>query len=230
MVCTHDLGPGTKVCLRCRQEQREVDRAGQQRLLVKVGVIGVGLVFAYVAGASVVTAVRSASTAARKTEPPIMLATTEVVQQGGHRGADTPRIERAPAASQIVAPSPVPAPLSIIVPAGRTDVADDVILERAGDSVVVDFDTDAARTRRRDKFDRIVRQTLPLVYGPRVEPVLAAIPAGTLANDGDLVTELPVRGIHLALSDGWMLDVFPETRPGRDGPLVVTYRTRLRKI
>ncbi|HEY2067538.1 MAG TPA: hypothetical protein VGG84_16410 [Gemmatimonadaceae bacterium] len=230
MVCTHDLGPGTKVCLRCRQEQRDVDRARQQRLLVKVGVIGLGLVFAYVAGASVVTAVRGASTAARKTEPPpTMLATTEVVQQG-HGSVDAPRMERAPAASQTAAPSPVSAPLSIIIPAGRTDTVDDVILERTGDSVVVDFDTDIARTRRGDKFDRIVRQTLPLVYGPRVDPVLAAIPAGTLANDGDLVTELPARGIHLPLSDGWMLDVFPETRPGRDGPLVVTYRTRLRKI
>jgi hypothetical protein len=230
MVCTHDLGPGTKICLRCRQEQRDVDRARQQRLVVKVGVIGLGLVFAYVAGASIVTAVRGASTAARKTELPTMLATTEVVQQGGRRSVDAPRMERAPAASQVAAPSPVSAPLSIIVAAGRTDTADDVILERTGDSVVVDFDTDAARTRRGDKFERIVRQTLPLVYGPRVELVLAAIPAGTLANDGDLVTELPVRGIHLALADGWMLDVFPETRPGRDGPLVVTYRTRLRKI
>jgi hypothetical protein len=139
-------------------------------------------------------------------------------------------MERAPAAAQTAAPSPVSAPLSIIIPAGRTDTVDDVILERTGDSVVVDFDTDIARTRRGDKFDHIVRQTLPLVYGPRVDPVLAAIPAGTLANDGDLVTELPARGIHLPLSDGWMLDVFPETRPGRDGPLVVTYRTRLRKI
>jgi hypothetical protein len=133
-----------------------------------------------------------------------------------------------PAAAASVAPTA--APLSIIIPTGRTDVPDDLILERTGDSVVVDFDTEASRTRRRDKFERIVRQTLPLVYGQRVEPVLEAIPVGTLANGGDLLTALPLQGIHLPLSDGWMLDLFPETRPGRDGPLVVTYRTRLRKI
>lgn len=224
-ACTHDLGPGTKVCLRCRQEQRDADRARQQRLVVKAGVIGLGLVFAYVAGASIVSAMRGASAASRRTEPPTMLATTEVVQQGGHRGTDTPPVERAPAASRVV----VPAPLSIIVPVGRSDAPDSVILERTGDSVVVDFDTDAARTRRRDKFEHIVRQTLPLVYGPRIDAVLASVPVGTLATEGDLVAELPSRGIHLPLSDGWVLDVFPETRPGRDGPLVVSYRTRLRK-
>jgi hypothetical protein len=226
MVCTHDLGPGTKVCLRCRQEQREADRARQQRLLVKVGVVGLGLVFAYVAAASVASAVRGASAASRTAEVPTMLATTEVVQQGTHRPADAPRTERAPIASHIE----VPAPFSIIVPNGRTDAPDDLILERTGDSVVVDFDTDAARTRRRDKFERIVRQTLPLVYGQRVETVLDAIPAGALANEGDLVMELPVRGVHVPLADGWTIDLFPETRAGRDGPLVVSYRTRLRKI
>jgi hypothetical protein len=213
-----------------------MDRARQQRLVVKVGVTGLGLVFAYVAGASVVSAVHGGSAPTRKAELPTMLATTEVVQQGSQRAAGAPSIVRPPAASHVTVPAaaasvaPTAAPLSIIIPTGRTDLPDDLILERTGDSVVVDFDTEASRTRRRDKFERIVRQTLPLVYGQRVEPVLEAIPVGTLANGGDLLTALPLQGIHLPLSDGWMLDLFPETRPGRDGPLVVTYRTRLRKI
>lgn len=231
-ACTHDLGPGTKVCLRCRREQREADIARQQRLLVKAGVISLGLVFAYVAGASIVSATRSVSTVSHRTEPPTMLATTEVVQQGTHQVVAMP-VERAPAASRVAVPAPAlgpaPAPLSIIVPMGRSDAPDSLILERTGDSIVVDFDTDAARTRRRDKFESIVRQTLRLVYGPGVDAALAAVPAGTLVGGGDLLTELPTRGIHVPLSDGWTLDVFPETRPGRDGPLVGSYRTRLHK-
>jgi hypothetical protein len=232
IVCTHDLGPGTKVCLRCRQEERQADRARQQRLLVKGGVIGLGLVFAYVAGASVMTAVRGSSSVSRQTEAPTMLGTTEVVQQGtqvthGQPPASAaPAMERAPASSRV----PTPAPLSIIVPAGRSDAPDSLILERTGDSVVVDFDTDAARTRRRDKFEHLVRRTLPLVYGPHVEAALRTVPEGALLNGGDLLTELPVRGIQLPIADGWMLDVFPETRAGRDGPLVVSYRTRVRRI
>lgn len=226
IVCTHDLGPGTKVCLRCRQEQRQAYRARQQRLLVKGGVIGLGLVFAYVAGASVVTAVRGPARAERRTEAPMMLATTEVVQQGAQAAArhpqPAPTNERAPAASRVEAP----APLSFIVPNGRSDAPDSLILDRTADTVVVDFDTDAARTRRRDKFERLVRQTLPLVYGPRVADVLRGVPDGTLLGGSDLLTELPTRGIHLPLADGWVLDIFPETRAGRDGPLVVSYRTR----
>lgn len=231
-ACTHDLGPGTKVCLRCRQEQREADVARQQRLLVKAGVISLGLVFAYVAGASIISAARNVSTVSHRAEPPTMLATTEVVQQGTRQVVAMP-VERAPAASRVAVPAPAlgpaPAPLSIIVPMGRSDAPDSLILERTGDSIVVDFDTDAARTRRRDKFESIVRQTLRLVYGPGVDAALAAVPAGTLVGGGDLLTELPTRGIHVKLSDGWTLDVFPETRPGRDGPLVGSYRTRLHK-
>lgn len=227
-ACTHDLGPGTKICLRCRQEQREADRARQQRLFVKAGVISLGLVFAYVAGASLISAVRGASAVSQRTERPTVLATTEVVQQGNHHVAEVP-VERAPAASRVATPAAVQAPLSIIVPMGRSNAPDSVILERIGDSVVVDFDTDAARTRRHDKFEHIVRQTLRLVYGPGVDAALATVPVGALVSGGDLLTELPARGIRLPLSDGWTLDLFPETRPGRDGPLVVSYRTRLRR-
>jgi hypothetical protein len=59
--------------------------------------------------------------------------------------------------------------------------------------------------------------------------VLAAIPEGSLIGEGDLLTELPLRGIHLPLGAGYQLTVWPETRPGRDGPLVVSYRARVVK-
>jgi hypothetical protein len=66
------------------------------------------------------------------------------------------------------------------------------------------------------------------VYGARADSLLAGVPEGGLV-DGDLLTELPARGLRVALADGWALRVWPETRPGRDGPLVVRYRTVVAK-
>jgi hypothetical protein len=93
----------------------------------------------------------------------------------------------------------------------------------------VDFDLMMTRTRRRDKFERILRETLPALYGARADSVLGTIPEGSLVGEGDLLTELPLRGIHLPLGAGYQLTVWPETRPGRDGPLVVSYRARVVK-
>jgi hypothetical protein len=98
-----------------------------------------------------------------------------------------------------------------------------------GDSAIVSFDTPAARTRRRDKFERFVRETLPDLYGARVASLLATIPEGEMAVGGDLLTELPLRGIQLPMADGWVLEVWPETRAGQDGPLVVRFRTKIVK-
>jgi len=41
---------------------------------------------------------------------------------------------------------------------------------------------------------------------------------------GDLVSELTQQGVKLPPYDGWTVAVWPETRPGQDGPLVVSYR------
>lgn len=102
---------------------------------------------------------------------------------------------------------------------------DSLFAVRTGDTVVVHFDTSPMRTRRADKFDRIVRQTLGTVYGPLADSALAAVAEGALAKPGDLLADLPTRGIHLALPGGFKISLWPETRPGRDGPLVVAYRT-----
>jgi hypothetical protein len=110
---------------------------------------------------------------------------------------------------------------------GRTELRDGLVAVRSGDTVAVHFDTPATRTRRFDKFERIVRETLPQVYGAVADSVLARVPAGQLARSGDLLTELPERGVHLPTGDGGTLALWPETRPGRDGPLVVTYRATL---
>ena len=116
-----------------------------------------------------------------------------------------------------------------IVPPGRTDLRDSLFAVRSADTVTVHFDTSPSRTRRADKFEAIVRQTLDVIYGPIADSVLAAVPAGQLVAPNELVTTLPSRGIHLTGPHGVRLALWPETRAGRDGPLVVAYRTLIER-
>jgi hypothetical protein len=95
---------------------------------------------------------------------------------------------------------------------------------RGDTDVVVAFDTPETRTRRPEKFEQFVRTTLPLVYGSAMRNVLARIPDGTIAGQGELLTELPKRGVRIPLDGAWTIRLFPETRPGQDGPLVIRYR------
>lgn len=113
--------------------------------------------------------------------------------------------------------------LSPSIAAGRRELGDSVFAVREGNQVVVYFDTELLRTRFDWKFEGVVRATLPLVFGEQVRQVLDSIPAGTLATNGDLLTELPTRGIPLKVGES-TLRVWPVTRQGRDGPLVVAYR------
>jgi hypothetical protein len=115
-------------------------------------------------------------------------------------------------------------PLEPLVALGRTEVGDGLYIERAGETVTVHFDTPGTRTRRRDKFERVVRRTLPEIYGSAAEVLLSSIPEGTLVDPVDLVTEIAERGVKLDAGDGWKVSLWPETRPGQDGPLVVSYR------
>jgi hypothetical protein len=157
-------------------------------------------------------------------------ATHDVRQQG--EAAPVAALVSAPTAAPAANPAPVapPAlqsPLAFIVREGRSNLPDSLIVDRGGDSVIVDFDTPDARTRRRDKFENIVRRTLPMVFGAPIDSVLRALPLGEIAGTADLLEELPKRGVHLRVADGWTLDLWPETRPGQNGPLVVSYRARV---
>jgi hypothetical protein len=96
------------------------------------------------------------------------------------------------------------------------------------DSAVVHFDTEIGRTRRRDKFEQIVRATLPALYGARAESLLVAVPVGGLMAGRDLLTEVVAKGIRLPLAGGDTLEIWPQSRPGQDGPLVVSYRALIR--
>lgn len=130
----------------------------------------------------------------------------------------------APAATKVAAKKTTTKPLAPLVAPGRTDVGDGLYIEREGEIVTVHFDTPGTRTRRRDKFERVVRRTLPEVYGAAAEALLSSIPEGSLVEPVDLVTEIAEKGVELDVGDGWKVALWPETRPGQDGPLVVSYR------
>jgi hypothetical protein len=114
--------------------------------------------------------------------------------------------------------------IALTVPVGRTALRDTMVADRSGDTVRVSFDLLLSRTRRPEKFEAIMRSTLPQVYGALADSALRALPAGAVARAGDLVTTLPERGFRIPLADGRAIAVWPETRVGRDGPLVVAYR------
>lgn len=139
----------------------------------------------------------------------------------------TPSARRpTPATAPTTAPAVVPterAALRPSIPEGRRELGDSMFALREGASVSVHFDTETLRTRFDWKFEGVVRATLPLVYGEVTRAALDSIPTGTMVRGGDLLTELPTRGFPIAVGDG-QLRVWPITRPGRDGPLVVGYR------
>lgn len=120
-------------------------------------------------------------------------------------------------------------PYTPILPQGRSELADGITAMRSDSVVVLSFDTKLARTRRPDKFEQFVRTTLPSIYGSAVDSVLRKIPVGALAGQGDLVNELPARGMRIPASSGWTITLHPMTRPGQDGPLVVQYRVSVIK-
>lgn len=138
-------------------------------------------------------------------------------------GAPLPAVASGAAALTSAPHASAPAVVPVI-PEGRHRIDAAIFAERTGDTVVVHFDTPDTRTRRPEKFERTVRETLPAVYGALADSMLATVPEGRLAAGGDLLTELPERGIRLAAPNGAAVTLWPETRPGEDGPLVVTYR------
>jgi hypothetical protein len=130
-----------------------------------------------------------------------------------------------------LAPAPAPAkpnsaasPLIPMVPEGTSPLADSMTVVRQSDTMLVHFDTELGRTRRPEKFDAVVRATLVQIYGSAAEDLLSGVGVGTIGRDGDLLADLPTRGIRLRAGDGSTLSLWPITRPGRDGPLVVSYR------
>jgi hypothetical protein len=199
-------------------------------VLARVGLVLAGCVVIAVAGNAALSALR-ASGKARGKEPWQLLASTTMstVRQQGSPATAPAAASRGNAVSstktaEIAKPT---LRFTLKVPEGRTGLRDSMYVERTGDSAVVHFDTELARTRRRDKFETTVRITLPVLYGAPADSMLAALPAGAITGGRDLVSEVAVRGVRLAIPTGGTLELWPVTRPGRDGPLVVGYRVRV---
>jgi len=239
--CDHELRPGTAVCLRCQHAERAARRARQRQIMARGTAVALvlGVIAAIgVAGASVIRSrawmgssealVRGAelqpssavdSAADSTTSSTTDSATTAPVSQ---RTVATSEAPAAMGASRPAAPARIT--VSPVVPVGGTALRDSMVADRAGDTVRVRFDLEMSRTRRADKFEAIVRSTLPQVYGAAVDSALRALPVGAMARAGDLVTTLPEQGFHIPLQGGRTIAVWPETRQGRDGPLVIAYR------
>lgn len=121
-------------------------------------------------------------------------------------------------------------PFEPIVGRGQSPLVGGALAVRGDSEVVVTFDNETMRTRRAEKFEMVVRATLVSVYGAPMKEVLSSMQVGAIAEQGDLLTELPTRGVRIPVDGAWMVRLFPETRPGQDGPLVVRYRVRLAPI
>lgn len=214
--CPHDRGPGISVCLRCRADAHRKAAETRRRIAARAGIAVASALVLAVAGNSVVAA-RGASVhpggAAEASAPAERFQVTQA-------GTSEPSRVAVPDTRALPAPT-------IAIAEGRTDLGEGRWAERSGDSVTVHFDTPVYRTRHVEKFEQVVRATLPAVYGAAADSALASVPAGDLGAVGDLLTELPARGIQLPVRDGWRLTLWPGTRPGQDGPLVVRYRVSI---
>lgn len=217
-VCPHELRPGTKVCLRCEHAARLAARARLRRigglsLAALATLIVIGALIASLLGRS------------RGDDVPSPVAAT--AGSSAEASAASP-LAVAPDSAPATATRPATAPtLAPVLADGRTALRAGVVAERAGDSVVVQFDDVMERTRRPAKFEQLVRGTLPAIYGPAVAPLLAGWPDGSVARAGNLLTQLPTNGLRIPAGDGWTLVVYPRTRAGQDSALVVAYVARL---
>ena len=207
-TCPHGLRPGTTVCLHCRADARLAARQRRYRFLARVGLItlGGGAVAALIVGGLMSLAPGGDAT------PPDGAATGDVVAAAGAPASPSAPDARTDAGD-----------LLPVIPEGRRELGDSMFAVREGADVTVHFDTELLRTRFDWKFEGVVRATLPLVYGEATRRALDSIPSGSLVRGGNLLTELTTRGIPIAIGDE-RLRVWPITRPGRDGPLVVGYR------
>lgn len=229
-TCTHERRPGTTVCLHCRHAALEETRERRQRLFLRGSAIFVAVLVFAAAGAMGATALRDRSNAQttplRTVRSETQRATrgSRLVASNASRASENQQAPEQAIATQAGAARP---PLTSILPVGESVLPGGVTAFRTDSDVTLSFDQTMLRTRKGLKFEYWVRSTLPLIYGAPVQGPLSRIQEGGLANQGELLTELPARGLHIPLDSGWTLEVFPETRAGEDGPLVVRYRAKI---
>jgi len=244
--CPHELRPGITVCLRCQHAERGVQRAKHRQMLARGGAAVLSLAVIVAVGVAAIAALRGrGESASDKPAARLDSAQADSVDSTSVAVDDTLGLPAAVAPMvakgnlpapipEVATPAPAAPPLPVrtssvaaaqpLVPVGRTALRDTMVADRAGDTVRVSFDLTLARTRRPDKFEAIVRSTLPQVYGALADSALRALPVGAVARAGDLIATLPETGFHIPIAGGRTIAVWPETRVGRDGPLVVAYR------
>jgi hypothetical protein len=242
-TCMHERRPGTTVCLHCRHQARIVARERRKRLMLRGTAVLVVVAVVAAAGTLGTGALRNRSAAKSsdraRAKAMITVAQSADTQIVASQSASLASTAQTPTQSSAgsVAPGRVTmqgevsrahgARLSPLVALGKSSLGDGVTAERNDSGVVlVAFDTPEARTRIPEKFERFVRTTLPQLYGPAADSALAKVPDGGIASSQKaLLYDLPTRGIRIALPNSWWLVLYPEIRPGQDGPLVVRYRS-----
>lgn len=252
--CPHELRPGTTVCLHCRWEARTAARQRRNRVLVRgssalavlatLGVIGlVGRVALHgrtfpqgvrVASVAVIGEAngesakpdQTADSASQQGQMDVAARSTIVAVSPPTPAPTSKPVVAAPAMTSRPTPAArQPGSVVPVVPTGQSVVGDSLLVTRADSTVTLSFDRPMVRTRIPEKFERFVRSTLPALYGAVADSALARIPEGGLAHQGDLINELPARGMRIPVAPGLSIALYPITRSGRDGPLVTQYRT-----
>lgn len=217
IVCTHERRPGTTVCLHCRHEALLAAQARRKRLLLRGSAVSAAVLSVVVVGALGAMAIRG-----RMKALPRAAQAAEVVAVA--TPLDTAKAPATTVKQQgDVAPRAI-APLTPVLAPGQTTLDGGITAERTDSVVTLSFDTPMTRTRIPEKFERFVRATLPRIYGAAADSALARVPDGGIAGQGNLLYDLPSRGVHIPLDKGWQIALYPETRPGEDGPLVIRYR------
>ena len=234
--CPHEQRPGTKICLHCRHEARMLAKARRRRVLLRgsafsailltlgsVGIIGAVTVRRYTAPRRA----ESQSQTQGQTQPQpqqTIVAATPIKDSVVAAAAAQPPVAATAPISTPAAPG-----LKPVLPEGTTTLAGGMTATRHDSVVVLSFDFAGARTRIPERFERLVRTTLPSVYGARADSAMRAIPEGGIARQGDLFTVLTERGVRIPLSTGGAIALYPISRPGHDGPLVTQYRVTVTK-
>jgi hypothetical protein len=226
------------VCLRCRHAARAAARDRLNRLMLRFTAVAIVVATFITAGAVGATAIRGRAAAANAADSARAADSTN--KQVPTAAVEAPVAADSASRDVVTAPvqasSPAPAPTVVqparpailpVIPMGQSSPADSLVAVRGDSDVVVSFDNSVFRTRRAEKFEWVVRTTLPFVYGAAVKEQLAKLPEGAIASQGNLLTELPARGVRIPVTPGWSLRVYPITRPGQDGPLVIRYRVLL---
>jgi hypothetical protein len=231
-ICTHERRPGTTVCLHCRHAARLAAATRRKRLLYRGSAAAIVLVIAVAAATSSAAAIRGRFTTGPSAKPTKLLASSAIVassknDDSSHAPSGPTRVVQQGdvVTSPALPSSPASTPLAPAIGLGETTLPEGVLAQRVDSTVTVSFDAPMMRTRMPEKFERFLRASLGEVYGAAADSALARVPAGSIAtSQASLLYDLPTRGIHIPLAGGWQIAVYPEIRPGADGPLVVRYR------